>query len=282
MRFCDYHPLVNITWFIAVGTVTMLYMNPVTTVITLVFACLMLRRLGGSRFGAALVPMMLATLIINPLFSHEGATILAYFPSGNPLTLESIIYGIAAALMLGSALILCLAFSRIVTTDKLHYLIGRVLPSLALTLSMILRFVPRFVSHLKDAYNARIGMYGIPGKKRDKVKHAAKAVSGTLTWALENSLNTADSMKSRGWGLSHSTSFTPYRLTERDKDALAAIILMAVYFLSGIVYGALEFRFYPTVKIADVTPFGISCVIVYAFLCAYPLIMEVQYGSVKN
>ncbi len=282
MRFCDYHPLVNIAWFIIVGAVTMLYMNPLTTIITLATACIMLRRLGGSRFGPALVPMMLAALILNPLFSHEGATILAYFPSGNPLTLESIIYGIAAALMLGTALMLCLVFSRVVTTDKLHYFIGRALPSLALTLSMILRFVPRFVNHLKEAYNARIGMHGIPKKKRDKVKHAAKVVSGTLTWALENSLNTADSMKSRGWGLPHQASFTPYRLAERDKDALAAIILMAAYFLSGIAYGALEFRFYPTVKIADVTPFGVTCIIAYALLCAYPLIMEVRYGSVKN
>lgn len=35
------------------------------------------------------------TAAVNPAFSHEGRTILRYLPSGNPLTLESILYGIA-------------------------------------------------------------------------------------------------------------------------------------------------------------------------------------------
>ena len=41
----------------------------------------------------------------NPAFDHEGATLLAYLPSGNPLTLESIAYGVAAAVMHGAAVV---------------------------------------------------------------------------------------------------------------------------------------------------------------------------------
>ena len=37
--------------------------------------------------------LMLLAAVLNPAFSHHGATVLAYFPTGNPLTLESITGG---------------------------------------------------------------------------------------------------------------------------------------------------------------------------------------------
>ena len=38
--------------------------------------------------------IMLQTAFLNPAFSHDGVPILLYFPTGNPLTLESILYGL--------------------------------------------------------------------------------------------------------------------------------------------------------------------------------------------
>ena len=38
--------------------------------------------------------MILLIVLVNPVFNHEGMTILTYFPWDNPLTLESIVYGI--------------------------------------------------------------------------------------------------------------------------------------------------------------------------------------------
>ena len=282
MRFSDCHPLVNLAWFLAVGGISVFYMNPLTSFFTLIAACVMQSRLGKGRLFTLLVPMMIVTAIVNPLISHKGVTILAYFPSGNPLTLESIVYGVSAAVMLGAAMMLCVVFSKIFTVDKLHYFIGRILPSLAIILSMILRFVPRFVSHIGDAYRARCTLLGTPKNKRTKIKYGAAAVSASMTWALENSLDVADSMKSRGWGLPNRTSFTRYRFEDRDRDALTAILVMSAYFISGIAYGALEFRFYPTIQFSEVTPFGVSCFIVYAFLCSFPLLMEVRHGKIKN
>lgn len=282
MRFSNCHPAVNLVWFLAVGGISVFYMNPLTSLFTLVVTCIMQSRMSKHRFAKLLVPMMLVTAIINPLFSHKGVTILAYFPSGNPLTLESILYGISAAIMLGSAMMLCVVFSKIFTVDKLHYFIGRALPSLAIVLSMIMRFVPRFISHIGEAYHARCTLFGTPQNKRGKIKYGAAALSASMTWALENSLDVADSMKSRGWGLRGRTSFTRYRFEERDRDALTTILVMSAYFISGISYGALDFRFYPTVEFSEATPFGVSCIIVYAFLCSYPLLMEVRHGTLEN
>ncbi len=282
MRFSDFHPLVNLVWFLAVGGISVFYMNPLTSAFLLVSACIMQFRLAKSRFLGLLFPMMVVTAIVNPMFSHKGVTILAYFPSGNPLTLESIVYGVSAAIMLGAAVMLCIVFSKIFTADKLHYFIGRVFPSLAIILSMILRFVPRFVLHIGEAYNSRCTLLGVPSRKRDKIKYGAAAISASMTWSLENSLDVADSMKSRGWGIKGRTSFTRYRFEDRDRDALTAILVMCAYFISGIAYGVLDFRFYPTIQFAKITPFGVSCIIIYAFLCSFPLLLEVSHGKIKN
>ena len=48
----------------------------------------------------------LLAALVNPAFVHQGATILTYFPSGNPLTLESILYGCASGVLLAAVVYL--------------------------------------------------------------------------------------------------------------------------------------------------------------------------------
>ena len=45
-----------------------------------------------------MLPACLLMMVINPLFSHEGATMLFYLKDGNPVTLESILYGVGSVL----------------------------------------------------------------------------------------------------------------------------------------------------------------------------------------
>lgn len=52
-------------------------------------------------FLIGMLPVCLLTMVMNPLFSHAGATMLFYMRNGNPVTLESIVYGLASGLMLG-------------------------------------------------------------------------------------------------------------------------------------------------------------------------------------
>lgn len=83
-----------------------------------------------------LLPMAALAALVNPAFNHEGATILTYLPSGNPLTLESMLYGAAAAVMLASVVLWFSSFNEVITSDKFVYLFGRILPALSLVLSM--------------------------------------------------------------------------------------------------------------------------------------------------
>lgn len=277
--FAELHPAVEFLYFALVIGLSMFAAHPVCQLISLSGAVgYMLCRTGGQALKSLcrLLPLMLLTALINPLFSHEGATILAYFPNGNPLTLESIICGLSTALTLAAVVCWFSSVSAVLTSDKFVWLFGRIIPALSLILSMALRFVPRFASHMKDAADAQklLGNDVSKGSVRSRVKTAVAILSGTVTWAMENSLVTADSMKSRGWGLRGRTAYTDYRLDSRDKALLALIIGFGGYTLAGYISGGVYFRFYPTVKGIGFGAFPASFFFAYLVLAFAPLMFD--------
>ena len=102
-NFAGYHPNVNLAYFVIVIAIALFSMHPVILCISLIMSLVYLTYLTGIRqvIGRLklLVTMTIMIKVINPLFNHEGMTILGYFKTGNPLTLESIIYGIFMALL---------------------------------------------------------------------------------------------------------------------------------------------------------------------------------------
>ena len=112
--------------------------------------------------------MAVFAALVNPAFNHEGATILTYLPSGNPLTLESMLYGVAAAVMLASVVLWFSSYNEVMTSDKFVYLFGRVIPALSLVLSMALRFIPKFKAQMQTVSEAQ-ACIGRDTKKRKRV-----------------------------------------------------------------------------------------------------------------
>ena len=102
--FSRYHPAVNFLFFALVLVFSMVLMHPVCLLISLLGAVLYVIQLNGRkglRFSLKIaLPVMLLAALVNPAFNHAGVTVLAYLPGGNPLTLESILYGLAAGCML--------------------------------------------------------------------------------------------------------------------------------------------------------------------------------------
>ncbi len=278
--FSSYHPAINFLYFALVLVFTMFFMHPVSLLISLCAALAYAVTLNGDRavrFSlTALLPMLLMAALVNPVFNHEGATILAYLPTGNPLTLESIVYGVAAAVMLASVITWFSCYTAVMTSDKFVYLFGRVIPALSLVLSMTLRFVPRFKAQFKVVSQAQacVGRDTATGSLLQRLKNAITIFSIMVTWALENAIETADSMKSRGYGLPGRTAFSIYRFDERDRMALAWLLFCGGYILCGWAAGGLSWRYYPTIKGALTGAFPISFQVVYLALCLTPVILN--------
>lgn len=228
------------------------------------------------------LPMMLLTAIANPAFSHEGITILTYLPTGNPLTLESILYGLASAFMLGGIFLWFACYNEVMTSDKFVYLFGRIIPSLSLVLSMTLRFIPKFKAHTKEVTNAQrcMGRDVSNGSVISRIKTAITILSIMVTWSLENAIESADSMKSRGYGLPGRSAFSIYRFDERDKYMLIWLFFCGFYIISGWIAGAVYFRYFPNIKGVEMGPFPVSFLICYLALLITPIIVNIREDRV--
>ena len=280
--FSSYHPVVNMTYFMLVIGFTMMLMHPVCLVLSLICAisyAIYLKGKSAVRFNILyMISILLITALINPAFSHQGATILTYLPGGNPLTLESILYGVASAILLICTIAWFSSFNKVMTSDKFVYLFGRIIPSLSLVLSMSLRFVPRFVAQVKVISNAQrcIGRDIHNGGVIKRIRHGTKTISILVTWALENAIDTADSMKSRGYGLPGRTSFSIYQFDRRDKVAMTALMLEGIIIISAIISKQFSFTFYPFITNMHFSFLQIILFFVYFVLCATPILINVK------
>lgn len=277
--FSGFHPAINLLYFVLVIGFAMTLQHPVCQAISLfsglAWSCALSGGKGGKKLGW-LAAMFALTALVNPLFSHAGATILCYLPSGNPLTLESILYGLCAAATLACALVWFSCMNAVMSSDKILYLFGRVIPALSLLLSMTLRFAPRFAAQVKKVSQSQraLGQDVSMGGVFVRIRRAAAILSGVVTWALENAIDTADSMKSRGYGLPGRTAFSIYRFDARDARALIWLLFAGVYVLVGALSGAISWRYYPTMRGAPVTAYFVSVMLIELALGLTPVILQ--------
>jgi len=275
--FSGFHPIVNMLYFVLAIGFSIVLMHPVCLGVSLLCGVAYMLLLDGRkalRFALLfLLPVFLAAAVFNPAFSHAGATILTYLPGGNPLTLESIRYGIAAACMLVTVIAWFRCYTAVMTGDKFVYLFGRAIPALSLVLSMALRFVPRFTAQMRAVANAQrgVGRDISQGRPLRRAGHGMKILSVTVTWALENAIETADSMKSRGYGLPGRSAFSIFRFDRRDGLALIFLVLCGAYVILGAALGGLRYLYFP-VNTGAWTPYSFSIFAVYLAFLAMPLI----------
>ena len=284
MRYSDVfgscHPAVNFLYFVLVIAFSMCLTHPVCLLLSVCGAVIYHAVLLGPRSlrksAVWMVPMAVLAAVINPAFTHQGVTILAYLPSGNPLTLESMLYGLASAALLSATLLWFTCYNAVMTSDKFIYLFGRVIPALSLVLSMTMRFVPRFRTQLHTVAQAQkyMGRDTENGSLLRRTKNAMKVFSIMVTWSLESAIETADSMKSRGYGEKGRTAFSIYRMESRDRYALAWLGFCGLYLLCGCLAGGLKWWYFPLLQGVMTQPFSISFYLAYLALCLTPVILD--------
>ena len=279
-HFYNYHPTVNLLYFTLVITFSMLITHPAAQFIALVSAMIYAIRVEGKKGAMFLLkfclPIVLLTALINPVFNREGATVLFFIGNGSPVTLESILYGLASGGMIVTVLLWFSAFSRVMTTDKLIYLFGKFIPALSLVFSMSLRFVPKFKKQTQAVVEAQrgIGPDISKGSLWQRFKTAVVILSIMITWALENAIETADSMKSRGYGLKGRTTFSLYRMNDRDKYALVWLAFCGLFLTAGVILSAFGFHYFPTIRYTALDITTLPFYMIYFGLCITPVVLN--------
>lgn len=228
-----------------------------------------LQNAGGHGGGILLLSL------VNPLVNHSGKTVLfTYF--GKKYTLEALYYGMALGAIMVVMLLWFGCYSAVLTSDKFTALFGNVIPALSLLLVMVLQMIPALTRKAQQILLARraIGK-GISqtGKLTDKAKDGATVLSALTDWALEGSLVTADSMRSRGYGTGKHTHFQLYRMTRRDWVLLALILGLEI---AVVMAGGTSASFTPRLKIS---PLGWGFPL-YCCLLLIPTILHLKEAVV--
>ena len=277
--FSSYHPITCFIYFVIIIGLGMFMMHPIFLMISLIGGLCYEVYLEGIKvvLRELMYCMLLCFIIgiINPLFNHQGVTIITYL-GDNPLTLESIYYGGAMAVLLLEVLIWFKCYGHVMTSDKLMYLIGRKMPTLALIFSMTLRMIPLFKRQYEKVKRAQEGIRNIPNSKNPfkKLKWGMKTLSIMITWLLENAIDTADSMKSRGYGLEGRTYFSIYRFEKRDAWVLGIMAILLSVIMIGGINKVFYIRYFPSIKMQPMTPISGMIYLAYGGLCMLPLILH--------
>lgn len=275
--FSGFHPAVNFCYFAAAIGLSMFLMHPVFLAVSLSCGCAYLGYLRGGRGFLRqvgyLLPVLLFTAALNPLFNHRGETILFYLWNDDPVTLESLCFGLASAAMMGASIVWFNCCNAVFTTDKIIFLFGRTIPSLSLLISMTLRFVPRFKEYLQTTVQVHRAMQP-PRTKLESLKLALTAFSSTVSWAMEQSIVTADSMKSRGYGAAGRTAYAIYRFDRRDGITLVILAALTAGTLLPWGLGCVGWMFFPAMT-GRLLGFGqILSYLSFTGLCLMPLTID--------
>lgn len=280
--FSSCHPWVSLLFFTLVVAFTLCWMDPASLAVSggcsLAYVGWLHGREALGRRLRALLPVLLFTAAVNPLFNRQGATVLARLPWGGALTLESALYGLAAAGMLCATVNWFACLTATMTTDRFLSLFGRAAPALSLALSMTLGFVPRFKTRFQAVADAQrcLGRDLSSGPLGGRLRTAVTVCSALVTWSLESAVDTADSMKSRGYGLPGRTTFAIYRLDRRDKLTLLWLGLCGAALAAAWALGAFSWRYFPALQAPASLPLAAAARLAYLGLCLTPLILNAK------
>lgn len=285
-EFGSFHPAVLFSYYILAVGFSMVSMHPVIIAASLLGAFLLFGAQNGMRklvseLGVFLVSFVLMS-VANPLFIHNGETIL-FFMNDNPITLEAIIYGSMSSLMIVSVLLWCRCYGAILTTEKFLYLFGKTIPKLGLILSMAFRFIPLFKVQIKkiDQTQKTMGMYA-SDSVADKIGSGIRIFDSLVSWSMENSIDTADAMKARGYGLKGRTNFTLFRFKKRDGVLMGILGVLAAGIIICFAMGSYDFYYYPYVAKLD---WKMSSILQYLPVLAFmsiPGIIEIKEKASWN
>ncbi len=278
--FGTYHPAINFMMFAFAIALGMFMRHPAFLAVGVVFSAsyyLTVRGRKGLKVVLGMIPLFAVITCLNPLFNTMGDTVLfTYF--GRPYTFEALAFGMATGAMFVGMMLWFGSYNAIMTSDKFTYLFGRFAPSLSLVFTMVLRLVPNYQRKIDQLVTARnsIGKDVSSGDKRERVSSAAALLSVLTSWAFENAVVVADSMRSRGYGLSGRTTYSLYRFEGRDKALIAVMAACIAATIACMVAGAAAVEFIPAIAIPVPTPLMVIGLIAYAVFLSIPTFVNIR------
>ncbi|MBQ6264733.1 MAG: energy-coupling factor transporter transmembrane protein EcfT [Clostridia bacterium] len=272
-----FNPATVFIFFACVIVSGIFTMNPVITVISLAGALAFRFVMPGRKNNTIHIYtalMTIACMVFNPVFGHNGATAIAVINNHN-VTVEAGLYGIFLGFMLSSAVYWFASFSQIMTSEKIIYILGFVSQKAALVLTMALRFIPLYIRKAGQINSTQkaLGLYK-DETIVSRLKGLARVFSILLTYMIEKTIITSDSMSARGYSGRRRRNFSLYSFGRRDVIFLLLSLVLTACTVYASSKGAFVYNFYPYADRPSTDPVSLAGYIGYGLLCISPSVTE--------
>lgn len=279
--FSKLHPAVNLLFFIGAICFGVLLQHPIY-LLAGIFASgvyyLSLNGKNGIKNILLMIPLFIFVTLLNPIVNTRGVTVLfTYFH--RPYTLEALIYGVAVASTFVLMLLWFGCYGKVLTGDKFTCLFGNLAPSLSLLLVMVFRMIPSLLQKTMQIVGVRSSIgKGMAEKStfRDKLNSGMTVIGVLTSWALEGSITTSDSMRSRGYGTAKRTSFTVYKITATDWILTAVMLALLGVVIGFAATGGMNAEFLPERNITPINGTNIIGFTAYLGYLMIPTLLNVK------
>lgn len=270
-RFSKFHPGVCLLFFLYVITVTLVFINPVYSAASLIFAPLYsLRLLGARRTAAQLkfsLPLIIIAALFNVLFCRYGQTVL-FSAFGIDFSLEPLVYGACLGTMLAAVIVWFSAYSEIITSEKFTALFGGFAPNTVLIFSMVLRFLPLMIKTAEEIKEAQQGL----GNETKGLKNTLRRFSALVSVSLERSIETADTMRARGFKKGR-RRYSPYKFKAVDGVFIFLFSALFAFQITAFALGKFDFEYYDVLRLSNIS---IPALLLWALMCLLPLLTDLS------
>lgn len=279
MRFDSYHPAINLIYFTAAIGLTIWFDHPVYLAISYLCAFVWSVRLKGKKaliFNFFIIPFAMIYAFWYAYYNHFGVTPLKQNIVGNQITLEALMYGLRIGFTAAAVIMLFSCVFAVVSSDKIVYLFGRISPKLSLFLSIMLRTVPRIKEYGRRVNRAQMGIGKSPsqGSLPRRCINGLRMISILITWFTENFVESAMSMKCRGYSLKGRTAFSIYRFDNRDRAFVTGMFALLTVVMIGWILDQTHIYYDPVMIFPPLTVMSHVFFTAYGAFMLMPLISQ--------
>lgn len=272
------NPFALLACIIPQTVLAMFIKDPVVTLISLAFGLVLYVRVNGAGVLKKVPLFLLLALLagfFNTFINHRGDTPFLFI-NDSPLTFEAFFYGFRFAAVIFAAMLWFAVLTRLFGSESVLYVFSRISPGVALVVSAVLRYIPLFSSRIREVSEAHTAMGTRDDRKlADRVRLAGDTVAAMVTWSCENAIDSADSMRARGYGSAKRSDRRIRRFSAFDLAVTVSGLLLISAILILIALGAGDFTYYPSISF----PNGTLTYLLYLtsfLLSILPLCVEIR------
>jgi len=226
------------------------------------------------------MPMVLLIMIINPLLSREGKTIIWEGPllpvlGKLEISLEAILYGGNMGMKLAVIIGAFGLFNLLVDPDKFLSFCSRYVKKSAITISLTTRMLPNMAKRLreiKDVYRTR-GVNLSKGSKLQRLKLLPPLIKVLLLSSLEDTFKVAESMQARGFGSAQRSCYSREKYKPRDGILYVAVFMVLTAGVLALIKGWGTYIFYPLLAPVNWDSGALFLYILIVFLLLVPVFL---------